>query len=467
MQANSTGPSPADAANSKHGPLSPLDLALILMALASLMLVAWNLQKTSLRNANTGSRFATVEALVDHGTYYIDRTHYVNGTVDKVRLHGRFLSSKPPMLPTYAAGVYWLHQKITGQTIGAHEHSVVQVVTLASGWLSHLIVLLYFVRLAKLLLRKELAIIASVGAVAFAYLGVGYATTLNNHSIAAALAVAGVYYGFRIGRGDDVRTRHWIMAGLILGFLPGIDVPSTLVTGCIGLYLLVHDRKKALLLFTPALIPGIAAHLTLTYIASEGFVPVYARRELYDYPGSYWLREKGIDALREPKHIYLFNLLFGHHGLFSMTPLFLFSAYELGRVIRHRTALLREALVVIGIIVGFIGFYVLQSHNYGGWCVGMRWLIPGMPLLMLFFGVWLDRVKLGLPAWSLVLVAFAISQFNTLDALSGPFQYSKWHNWLDGRPGRARTYENGDLVDAVERSIAIERKNHAPRKKRR
>lgn len=443
-----------------------VDLAVVFMVMASLMLVAWNLQKTSLRNANTGSRFATIEALVDHGTFYIDRTHYVKGTIDKVKLHDRFLSSKPPLLPTYGAGVYWLHKKLTGQTIGEHEHTVVPVVTLASGWLSHLIVLFYFVRLAKLLLRRDLAIIAAVAAVAFAYLGVGYATTLNNHSVAAALAVAGVYYGFRIGRGDDVRTRHWILAGLILGFLPGIDVPSTLTTGCIGLYLFHHDRKKALLLFGPALLPGIATHLALTYVASEGFVPVYSRRELYDYPGSYWLRERGIDALREPKHIYLFNLLLGHHGLFSMTPLFVFSAYELGHVIRRRTGLLLEALVVVAIIVGFIAFYVVESHNYGGWCVGMRWLIPGMPLLMLFFGVWVDRVNLGRLSWVVVLAAFSVSQFNTLDALSGPFQFSKWHNWLEGRPGRGRTYENGDLIDAYQKGKERATKP-APRKKRR
>ena len=74
------------------------------MMAASFVMVVWNLQDSSLDNANTGSRYATIESLVDYGTYWIDQSRYV-GTIDKYQADGHYISSKPPMLPTLGAGV--------------------------------------------------------------------------------------------------------------------------------------------------------------------------------------------------------------------------------------------------------------------------------------------------------------------------------------------------------------------------
>jgi hypothetical protein len=57
-----------------------------------------------------------------------------------------------------------------------------------------------------------------------------------------------------------------------------------------------------------------------------------------------------------------------------------------------------------------------------------------MPLLLLYFGLWLDRVRLGRAWWALVLPAFLVSCFNVQDGLTSPFQYSVWSNWLEGTP---------------------------------
>ena len=48
-------------------------LCAFLIALSSIA-VLWNLQDTSLRNMNTASRYGTIEALVDHGNFYLDDT---------------------------------------------------------------------------------------------------------------------------------------------------------------------------------------------------------------------------------------------------------------------------------------------------------------------------------------------------------------------------------------------------------
>lgn len=423
--------------------------SVVLLICASAITVLWHLQDASLKNANTGSRYATVESIVDYGTYIIDQSRYQRGTVDKVKIGDHFYSSKPPLLPTYAAGIYWVYKSITGHTIADYEGEVVWLGSLTSGWLGHLVLLIYMYRLGKLLFRRQLAIIATVAAAGFTYLGAAYATTLNNHSVAAAFAIVGFYHTLRALRPEG-RTRDWVLAGAALGFLPGIDLPSSAISAAFGLCLLRKDWRKTLLCFATAMIPGVAIHLALTYISTGSLIPIYERRELYDYPGSYWRNEAGIDALREPKLLYTFNLLLGHHGLFSMTPLFVFSLIGLWRWLRQAGSERWAAIAVSAVSLIVFLFYVFRSHNYGGWCVGIRWLVPQMGLLIFFFGVWLDRAKLSRLKLGLVALAFCIGAYNVQDGLSGPFQFSRWHNWLENAPNRSRTDDLINLGRAAE-----------------
>jgi hypothetical protein len=424
-------------------------------------MVLWHLQDASLTNANTGSRYATVESVVDRGTYIIDKSRYRN-TVDKVKLDGHFYSSKPPVLPTYAAGVYWVYKQLTGHRIADYEGEVVWLCSLASGWLGHLVLLIYMCRLSKLLFKRQLAIIGTVAAAGFAYLGASYATTLNNHSVAAAFAIAGLYHTAR-ARSAEGRGRDWVLAGVWLGFLPGLDLPSAAISAAFGLCLLSRDWRKLCSHFLPAALPGLALHLGLTYAVTGSIVPVYMRRELYDYPGSYWLNDAGIDALREPKLTYAFNLLLGHHGLFSMTPIFVFSVLGLVYALRGRRFDRAVNIAVAAVTFGTFCYYVVGSHNYGGWCVGARWLVPVMALLVVFFGAWLEQVQVTRYKLALLLLSFSIGAYNVQDGLSGPFQFSRWHNWLERAPNRNRTDDKINLGRAAEKPRKAKKPRSPPR----
>jgi hypothetical protein len=416
----------------------------VMIGLSALM-VMWRLQDGSLQNANTGSRYATIEALVDHGTYYIDKSQYRN-TPDKFKVGKHYVSSKPPVLPTYGAGAYWIYQELTGKTIVSNEGEIVWWVSLCTGWLAHVVFLVYLYLFCRLLLKRQLAIILTVAGGAFAYLGVAYATAINNHSVAASLALVGFYYAFRIRNGVNVHWRHWLFSGASLGILPAIDLPSLALSAAVGVYLLTYDWKKTLLLFLPCLLPGLVAQLSLSYLTTGSLKPAYGNRELKAFSGNYFRSVKtGIDALREPKHIYAFNVLLGHHGLFSMTPLFGFSVWEMGRLLRRRSRWTPELWVSVTSCLIVTIFYIWRTHNYGGWCVGMRWLIPIMPLFLLYFGLWLDRVRITRLTWSFVLAAFLVSSFHVQDGLSSPFQFSVWHNWLEGKPNRNRIGDKMNL----------------------
>ena len=436
-------------------------IAALLITLSA-MLVVWNLQDSSRKNANTGSRYATVESLVDYGTYSINKSKYVR-TIDKYKTGKDFISSKPPVLPTYAAGTYWVYKKLTGKTIADHEGSVVRFVSLMTGGLFHVVFLIFFYRLCLVLMSRHLAIIGSLAAAAFAFLGVGYATSLNNHSTGAALVIVGLYYAVRVRVEDRVKDRHWVFSGLALGFASAIDLPSAIFLPLTGIYLGTHNWRKALLLFGAATLPGIVTQVSLNYSITDSWKPPYINRALKDFPEFHWKsgRRSGIDALKEPKHIYAFNMFFGHHGLFSMTPLTAIGAYELLRKLWHRERLREGLLIGVGTFV-IVNFYLWRTRNYGGWCVGMRHLVPIMPLLLLYFGLWLDRVRINNYRWTVVVVAFAVSSFHVQDALSSPWQFSRWHNFLEGRPNRNRLTDKLNLGDAHSK-----KRKRAKQKKRR
>jgi hypothetical protein len=419
-----------------------------LVMLASLVLVLWNLQDASLENANTGSRYATIESLVDYGTFAIDQSRY-SRTIDKVKVGDHYYSSKPPVLSVYGAGVYWVYRALSGHTIADYEGEVVWVVSLATGWLSHAVLLVYLRRIGQLLFRRQLATLGMLIAAGFGYLGAGYATTLNNHSVAAAFVVAGLYHVQRARRTEG--WRHWSYAGLWLGFVPSLDLPSTAFAVAFGAYLLRRDWRRTLRCFVPAALPPFILGLVLNVVSTGSVIPAYLRAELYKYAGSYWQHTQGIDALREPKGLYAFHVLLGHHGVFSMTPLLVFAVIELVREVRRGED--RAVSVANGAaLAAVLAFLIFWSTNYGGWCVGMRWFVPPMAVLLVYFGYWLERVPLSRLQNGLVMAAFAVSAYNTQDALSGPFQYSRWHNWLENAPNRFRTGAKQNLGRAHARA---------------
>ena len=89
---------------------------------------------TAFMSANDRSRWCTIAALVEDGTYEIDPFLEIRGakqnrrpwyTIDLVRHRGddgefHYYSSKPPLLPTMYAGVYWCVSRTMGMWLSNH-----------------------------------------------------------------------------------------------------------------------------------------------------------------------------------------------------------------------------------------------------------------------------------------------------------------------------------------------------------
>ncbi len=176
-----------------------------------------------------------------------------------------------------------------------------------------------------------------------------------------------------------------------------------------------------------ALVPVREGELT----AGELRWKLHAWDDWYDHPGTYWTERKitGVDK-GEPSRIkYAFHSLLGHHGVFSLTPIFLLS---LGSLFYARRESIWEQRLIYGIQVVTLVclvFYWSRSQidrNYGGVSCTFRWLLWLVPLWLWIAGETADRWSVH--RWGRVgmQLLLAVSVFSAFSAISNPWQ----HPWL-------------------------------------
>jgi hypothetical protein len=424
---------PLYAARGWTRPLLTLTVTVgLCLSLASGALVACNTKTSAVRNTNVGSRYGQVEGLVNHGTWYITKTRY-RRTIDKVVYNGEDVSSKPPLLPTVTAGVYWVYRAVTGYDIRTDEHKVVRFCNWVMGAFLHTLMLLYWLRFLLLISARPDAVILALATVAFGFLGAGYAIELNNHSVAACMTTVAFYYAFRLRNGFEPRWWHWTVSGALSGLLPAVDVPSALTSAGIFLYLLSWDWKETLKRWVPLAIWGPLIAMWLNLQITDSIYPVQMQPELKK--GTYWANPKGVDALNEPKRIYAFNVLVGHHGIFTMTPVLIAGLAYLVRSLRSATwrasGLWRAETLLFAVTTTLlITFYIVRTRNYGGNCVGFRWAIAFTPLLFGLVAFWLTQTEVRLKHAIGVCAATGVTMFHVTQCFWTPWHVSAWERFV-------------------------------------
>jgi hypothetical protein len=424
---------------------------------------------------NDRSRWDTVRALVDNGTYVIGhrntivragQTQYQDvgiisesgwTTIDKVLRPDtqEFHSSKPPLLPTLVALEYLALKKSFGWSITENNAEVVRTVLFTVNWLPFVLFLVFLSRLAERFGQTEWGRLYVVAAACFCTFISTFSNTLNNHTVAACSALFSLYAALRIWHGGERGAGLFLAAGFFAGFTAANELPAAVFAVGLFVLLLVREPRKTLVFFLPAALVPAAAFLETNYYALGRLRPAYDEfgGPWYEYAGSFWKIEPG-----QPKHgidwayqsesrtMYALNMLFGHHGLFSLSPIYLLTAaVTVGGLIAltRRTRAdhdgqTREAgfplwgfavlTLLLSVAVG--GFYVAyvpdRNRNYGGWTNGLRWLIWLIPfwlVTMLPAADWMARRR-----W-----ARAIGYvFLALSGLSASYRdWNPWrHPWL-------------------------------------
>ncbi|PYV43681.1 MAG: hypothetical protein DMG06_09695 [Acidobacteria bacterium] len=368
-----------------------------------------------MHSPNDLSRWATVYSLAERGTYQIDETPWPP-TIDRVQLNGHSYSSKPPLLPTLLAGEYLVLKKLSFGKLNFHDtpEAVIRTIVATVNLIPLVIFLILYSRLLNRLAPDPwVHTYAMVTAALGTYL-TGFSVTLNNHTIAAFSSFFALYAAFLIW--CEGQRKWWLfgLAGFFAAFaavneLPAVSFLAGLVAG-----LLWKVPRRTLWALPFALLP-IAGHFWTNYRVTGSLEPAYANKAAYDFPGSYWKIDPatgrlvgsridpatgqlvihvsdGIDNQFEPWYLYLFNMLLGHHGIFSLSPIFIFTVFGIALVVGQPGNPLKAygllTVLLTTVLLIFYTFFAGQ-RNYGGMTNGLRWsfwLIPSW-LMFLPFGL--------------------------------------------------------------------------------
>ena len=487
-------------------------------------------QRTPFLSANDRSRWCTVRALVDEGTYAIDAM--IEGrdknwkTIDLVRHRGpdgkqHYFSSKPPLLPTLIAGEYWILQKLTGASIARSPKYVGRILLFTTNVVP---LMLYFVLLSRWIERTEVSDFSRVFVFAAACFGTfltTFAVTINNHLPAAICVLIAAYIAQRIWY-DGARNRfYFVIAGSAAGFAAANELPALSLVVLLGVAILRKAPWQTLTGYVPGVLVVAAAFFATNWYAHGDWRPPYAHRsdgrllfevdndqptslspetippgmlaglqefgvedpsqvrvrerwneagwELfdeksqqrfaanptdsgwhvhawdhwYDYEGSYWTSDKrrGVDRGEQSRKTYALHVLLGHHGLFSLTPIWMISVIGLicmlGPGTTHRPAFALFILTLTLVcLVFYLGLRPMVDRNYGGVCCGFRWLFWFTPLWLIAMlpGVeclsrhrWLRGIAICLLAISVFSVSFPWT-----NPWSQPWLFQYWESlgWI-------------------------------------
>jgi hypothetical protein len=423
----------------------------------------WQKQRPFL-SANDRSRWATVRALVEHGTYAIDEIVSQPNwdTIDMVKHRGRdgqphLYSSKPALFPTLLAGEYWLIHKLTGWTLGTHPYEIGRFMLLTVNVLPLAIAFVFLAKLVERLGTSDWGRVFVMAAAAFGTFLTTFAVVINNHLISAVCVTLSLYFTVRIWHDGERRLRYFALAGLFAALTASNELPALAWLALNGVVLLWKAPRQTLLAYTPAVFVVAAAHLGADYAAHGTIKPAYAHRaegkdwetgNWYNYTymrgsreiTSYWATREGkskVDQGEDSPTTYALHVLIGHHGIFSLTPIWLLSLAGglLGLLRRSEPDAAapqmrpptdwRPVMLWIGLVSATcLAFYLtrpLADRNYGGTASAFRWVFWFAPLWLIAMLPALDAIRRrGLRVFCLVLLAFS--------AMSAA--YPTWNPWI-------------------------------------
>ena len=399
-------------------------------------------------SANDRSRWMAIRAIAETGEPYIDPflEEPTWDTIDMVQHRGRdgelhLYSSKPPLLITLLAGPYWVLTQVTGTTLGESPYLLGRLILLPLNCGALALLLFSSARLIERFGVGDVDRLFAMTVAAFGTQLSAFTPVLNNHLIAAAFSALACDLWVRLLDSDEPLPNLSALAGLAAGFAAANELPALALTACIGLTLLIKRPSETLKRFGAGVaLVGIAFFAT-NYWAHESVRPPYAHRSAtdpddnwYDYEytakgvtrDSYWRDRRGIDRGEPSKAVYAFHALVGHHGVLSLTPVWLLSLVGGAMLLASRDPTQRRfawaaLAVTAACLVFYLGLRPQSDRNYGGSTSGFRWLFWLAP-------VWIASIPVAVAKLQRSRIGMAIAV--TLLALSVlSASYPTWNPW--------------------------------------
>jgi hypothetical protein len=356
----------------------------IVLLLGSLTAVTWIGAADHAGGWNDGSRLATVECLVDHGTWAIDRSVFLtprpygpyadrlpHGTLDRLMIDGRYYSDKSPILALVLAAPYAVFRVAGGPAFADRPEIACKLLAFSSSGLSLVVVAACLFAFARRRGLSEPASAALAGSLAVSTLLLPYSRYVNNHETLAALTAATLL---------AIDAARWPLAGLLAGLAYATDLGAgpaiLLATSAYACLVLARSGERTrLLCFALSAAVGVLGHHALNYRIGGTLGPANANPEFFHWPGCPFTAESLSGGWRHPTpwHFagYALDLLFGKKGFYGHNPAFLLLLPALPPACRSPLGRLCLAW-----LAGVWLVYAAGSNNYSGECLSVRWFVP-------------------------------------------------------------------------------------------
>ncbi|MGA2059960.1 MAG: hypothetical protein ABSG67_05720 [Thermoguttaceae bacterium] len=399
-------------------------------------------------SANDRSRWCTVRALVepdmrvDGAPYAIDKVIQDPNwdTIDMVKHGGHLYSSKPPLMATLMAGIYWIIYHLTGMSLATHPFIVGRIMLVIINVIPLAMSFILLARLVERFGTTDWGRLFVIGAATYGTFLTTFAVAINNHLIAALCSIVAVYAVVPIWLDGQRRVRYFVLAGFFGALMAVEELPALALFAAISLALLCKAPRQTLLAYVPAAMVVAAAFFATNWIAHGSLTIPYMHRgpgeNWYDYTyqrngkeiESYWRHPSGIDLGEQSRAVYAFHVLVGHHGIFSLTPIWLLTvAGILISLWPGQDRRLQEWAALVGgvslICIAFYLFRPLTERNYGGMTSGFRWVFWLAPLWLLSMLPAVDYLSKRRWTRILALVLLIISVFSA--------SYPTWNPWTN------------------------------------
>ena len=473
--------------------------ALVVITAATAIALGVTLRQPTLMGANDISRWCTVWSLLERGSYIIDDCPWQTDTQDKVFRAPKetsgssggqepvkhFYSSKPALLPSLIAGILYPARYLTGVPLDrvvlqerapretqrpdpdapGKVKGVLETPKDKVKWPVYIFYfkpilillnvipfwafLVLFARLLDDFAANDWVWFFSLAAAAFGTYLLPFTQTLNNHTVAAYSVFFALYQFVRIWDQRQLSAWRFAVSGFFAAFAAANELPALAFLASLAGLLLVRDFRQTVLYFIPAALIPIAAFAASQYAVFGEFKLAYESfgTDEYLYEGSLWKTPLDLDALNEhpePYSVYLFHLTLGHHGIFSLTPILLFSALGAIRLLGGGGRFLEvwTGLTFLAVL-GLAGYYFNDPSAWAAYgqlypYLWVFWLIPGLlALLAASSGIILLRgggAPLAAVAWLTTVLTFVILAFYTWNPKArnygGMTQGLRWIFWL-------------------------------------
>lgn len=383
---------------------------------------------------NQNSRLDLTMAIVEQGSVRIDR--YADNTGDYATIGGYRYSDKAPGLSLAAVPAYALVRVARPLGLG----SLAERLGRSSGFASTLnpagaglssqridqALALYLVTVATVVLMSaglgvlialvverlwgcRTAGIATALVFALATPLFPYAQAFYGHLPAAACLFA-AYALVVLRPGSAFGWRRLFCIGALLACAIVIEYPALLVAAPIAIWVLALARGRAIVPSMAGALGPIAALVVYDLVAFGTPWPIgYAHSTLWQ--GQH---QQGFMSVTYPKWAAIEGLLFSpFRGLIFYSPVLLLALIGIGLALRDQQRRAATLVALTGLGAIFL-FTASSAMWWGGFSVGPRYLLPGLPLLAVPFGAfvaWCNRqtFSLRIAGWGLTAALAAVS----------------------------------------------------------